>query len=75
MSKQARQVAVPKKIEPTQAHSSVFDSEIPDDGNVWLVGIDANGNEIPNTLFSISPKGYERFYSDETKFLVKKKVN
>lgn len=43
-------------------------------GHVWIVDVDENGNEVGKGFF-YPEKSYKRFYSDETKFRVKKKAN
>lgn len=44
----------------------------PKPGEYHLVELDANGNEVPNSDFSVHPRTYERAYKDNTKFKVKK---
>ena len=49
------------------------DIEIPK-GHVLIVGLDANGEEIAGSAFFYPERTYPRFYGDETKFLIKKKL-
>lgn len=44
-------------------------------GHVWLVSIDAAGNEVPNSGFTIAERGYLDHFSDTTKFKLKKKAD
>ena len=43
-------------------------------GHVLLVALDAEGNEKAGSEFFYAEKSYKKFYSDETKFRVKKKL-
>jgi hypothetical protein len=43
-------------------------------GHVLIVALDTNGEEITGSGFFYPEKTYKRFYSNETKFSVKKKV-
>lgn len=43
-------------------------------GHVLIVALDANGEEIAGSAFFYPEKTYKRFYSNEAKFSVKKKV-
>jgi hypothetical protein len=43
-------------------------------GHVLIVALDANGAEIPGSEFFYPERTYPRFYSDDTRFLIKKKL-
>jgi len=66
-------------IEPvsiTQADvpaAKAVEVEVPQ-GHVLLVAVDAEGNDIPGSDFFYAEKSYKRYYGDETKFRVKKKL-
>lgn len=65
----------PSKTTLTNLHKEQVSSFEPKPGHYHMMSKDANGNEIPGSDFSIAPKGYKRFYSDENKFIVKKNPN
>lgn len=43
-------------------------------GHVYIVALNADGTEKEHSGFFYPEKSYKRFYSDETKYSVKKKV-
>lgn len=48
---------------------------VPNEGELHIVALDANGNEIAGSDFSISQKQYDKSYSGNPKFIVKKNPN
>jgi len=44
-------------------------------GYVLLVALNEDGTDIPNSEFFYPEKSYKRFYSNEQKYRVKKKLN
>ncbi|RYE25459.1 MAG: hypothetical protein EOP51_04030 [Sphingobacteriales bacterium] len=74
---EATPVPVIEPVSITQtdtAAARVTEIEVPA-GHVLLVAIDANGNDVAGSDFFYAEKSYKRFYGDETKFRVKKKLN
>jgi len=65
----------PSKSTPTNLHKEIEGGFQPKNGHYHVISLDANGNEIEGSDFSIAPKGFKRFYSDQTKFKVKKNPN
>lgn len=60
--------------EPRIAGGLTYDNGFqPHPGEYHLVELDANGNEVPNSDFSVHPRTYERVYERNVKFKVKKK--
>jgi hypothetical protein len=59
--------------ETTSPKAQLPEVEIPA-GHVLIVALDANGEEVAGSGFFYPEKTYKRFYSNETKFSVKKKV-
>ncbi|WP_276135019.1 hypothetical protein [Polluticoccus soli] len=43
-------------------------------GHVLIIALDGNGAEIPGSEFFYPERSYQRFYADESKFNVKKKL-
>ena len=62
----------PVKVEA--ARISTQEEVFVPDGHVYIVSVDENGNEKPNTGFFYPEKNHLRYYGDTTKFLVKKKA-
>ena len=67
-------VIEPISITKTDAPQSQAVDVIVPAGHVLLVALDADGNEKAGSEFFYSEKSYKRFYGDETKFRVKKKL-
>jgi hypothetical protein len=62
----------PAKVEATDMHvGPAVVTDVKNDGRYYLVPINANGDEIGQE-FSVSRSSYVRFFSDKTKFKVKK---
>jgi hypothetical protein len=66
------QILKPALIEVTDKHTGLEDMSS-DDGYLYLVALDASGEEIP-PIFRVTRRMYPT-YSDPTKFKLKKKVN
>jgi hypothetical protein len=66
---------VPKLIERTDQHLIGNNNFQPKDGEYHIVALNQFGNEKEGSDFSASPKLYEKYYSDPTKFKVKKNPN
>lgn len=65
----------PKSVTPTQ-NITIHEKEVDvPDGHVLIVALDANGQEKPDSSFFYPEKSYQRFFSDTSKFAVKKKGN
>lgn len=63
----------PVKVEKMTVTKAEPEITVPD-GYVYIVSVDANGNEKPNSGFFYPEKKYQRYYGDTTKFQVKKKA-
>lgn len=46
----------------------------PNEGELHIVEVDANGNEIAGSDFSISQKQYDKSYAGNNKFSIKKNL-
>lgn len=66
-------------IEPVKVISSplpVPDTELPvPEGYVLLTALNPDGTDIPESEFFYPEAKYKRYFGDETKFRVKKKLN
>ena len=67
------EVLKPSVVETIQTQPAPAEIVLPR-GHVLIAELDANGNEIPGSEFHIHEKGYEHYYTDETKFKLKKKA-
>lgn len=67
-------VIAPVSITTTDAPQSQPIELVVPAGHVLLVALDAEGNEKAGTEFFYAEKSYRKFYGDETKFRVKKKL-
>lgn len=54
--------------------AQAYEIDVPQ-GHVLIIAIDAEGQDMPGTEFFYPEKSYQRFYGDETKYRVKKKVH
>lgn len=61
------------KVEKTDMHTALSRAYTAKPGNYHLVAIDSSGHEIPGSDFEIGERGYKSFYSNNPKFIVKKK--
>lgn len=78
MGKKANDTLAPVKVETkpfveaqVQQHDEV---DVPP-GYVYIVSLDGQGHEKPNSGFFYPIRHHERYYGDKTKFLIKKKRN
>ena len=62
----------PSSVEQIQSQPAPAEIEIPR-GHVLVAELDANGEES-GILFTVAERGFNRLYSDETKFKLKKKA-